>query len=456
MAYDLIIIGGGPGGYLAAERASGAGLSTLLFEERSLGGVCLNEGCIPTKTLLYSAKLFDGAAHGERYGVTAEGLKLDHARVVARKDKVVKTLVAGVKGALKACGAEVVNARAEITGRSADGFTVSANDTEYTAKRLLIATGSSPAVPPIAGLKEALEAGFAVTNRELLSLSEIPARLVVIGGGVIGLEMASYFRTAGSEVTVIEMLDHIAGENDRELVSILQKGYEKKGIKFLTGCRVTSVGNGAVSYDDGAGEKTLEADKALLSIGRRANSAGIGLEAIGVLTERGAVVTDEHMRTNVVNVYAAGDVNGRSMLAHTAYREAEVAVNDMLSKRDRMNYSVVPSVIYTSPELASVGETEATAAAKGLNVSVIKLPMRFSGRYLAENEGGDGVFKLLVDNVKRTVVGAQALGSYASEFIVAAGMLVDMMTPVERIKEFVFPHPTVGEIIREAIFKYND
>lgn len=453
MTYDLIIIGGGPGGYRAAERAAEGGLATLLFEERALGGVCLNEGCIPTKTLLYSAKLFDGAAHGEKYGVTAGGLALDHARVVARKDKVVRTLVAGVKAALRAAGAEVITERAAITGRNENGFTVAAGGNEYEAKRVLVATGSSPALPPIAGLRESLEDGFAVTNRELLAMKELPARLAVIGGGVIGLELASYFRSAGSEVTVIEMLDHIAGENDAELAAVLRKGYEQKGVRFLTGCRVTSVRGGAVTYDAGEGDAAVAADRALVSIGRRPNTAGIGLEAAGAATERGALVTDEHMLTNVPGLYAAGDVNGRSMLAHTAYREAEVAVNHMLGRGDAMSYAAIPAVIYTAPELAGVGETEATAAAKGLDFQAVKLPMRFSGRYLAENEGGDGLFKLIVDNGSRAVIGAQALGSYASEFISAAAMAVDMGLTAERLQRFVFPHPTVCEILREAAFR---
>ncbi len=453
MTYDLIVLGGGPAGYLASERAGHAGLTVACIEERSVGGVCLNEGCIPTKTLLYSAKLFDGAAHGAAYGVTAEGLALDHAKVIARKNKVVKTLVAGVQSQLKASGVTLVNARGVITGRGAEGYTVEAGGETLIGKRLLIATGSSPAVPPIPGLKEGLASGFVCTNREILDLNEKPAHLAVIGGGVIGLELASYYASIGAKVTVIEMLDHIAGENDQELVAILQKRFTKRGVTFLLSAKVTEVGAGCVRYEKDGQAGEVKCDRVLLSIGRRPNTQGIGLESIHVLTERGAIVTDEHLKTNQPDVYAAGDVNGRSMLAHTAYREAEVAVNVMLNKRDSMRYHAIPAVIYTNPELGAVGETEQSAKAKGLDVSIVRLPMRYSGRYLAENEGGDGVMKLVVDNATRTVLGAQALANYASEFIVAAATFIELRLTLEEIQKIVFPHPTVSEILREAAFQ---
>ncbi len=454
MTYDLIVLGGGPAGYLASERAGHAGLSVLCVEERSVGGVCLNEGCIPTKTLLYSAKVFDGAAHGEKYGVTAEGLKIDHAKVVARKDKVVKTLVAGVSSALKANHVTLVSARGVITGKNAEGYTVEAGGETYVGKRLLIATGSSPAVPPIPGLKEGLASGFVCTNREILALTEKPEHLVVIGGGVIGLELASYFTSIGSKVTVIEMLDHIAGENDAELVAILQKGFEKRGVTFHLSAKVTEVTASAVKYEKDGTVQEVACDKVLLSIGRRAKTKDIGLESIHVLTERGAIVTDAHMKTNQPEVYAAGDVNGKSMLAHTAYREAEVAVNVMLGKKDTMRYEAVLGVLYTNPELSAVGETEASAKTKGLDVAVVKIPMRFSGRYLAENEGGDGIIKLVVDNATKRVLGAQVLSNYSSEFIVTVGTFIELGMTIDEVKKIVFPHPTVSEIIREAVFQY--
>ena len=454
MRYDIIVIGGGPAGYLASERASKENKSVLCIEKDNVGGVCLNEGCIPTKTLLYSAKLYDGAKNGKKYGVTTEDIAFDHAAVVARKNKVIKLLTGGIKSTLKANGATLINGTAMITGRTDDGyFTVSVGEETYEGEKLLIATGSQPAVPPIPGLREGLDSGFVLTNKEVLSLAAVPESLVVVGGGVIGLEMASYFNSIGASVSIIEMLDHIAGENDAELTAILRKNYEKKGMKFILGAKVTSVGADCVNYELNGEGCTIPCSKVLLSIGRRASTSELGLETIGLETNRGAIVTDAKMRTNVENVYAAGDVNGKSMLAHTAYREAEVAVNNILGIDDAVNYAAIPSVIYTNPELGAVGLTEATAAAKGIEVSVVKLPMRFSGRYLAENEGGDGIFKLIVEKNTRKIVGAHALCNYASEFIMIAALMVELGITVEQAKRFVFPHPTVGEIIREAIFQ---
>jgi dihydrolipoamide dehydrogenase len=455
MSYDLIILGGGPAGYLAAERAGHAGLSVALCEERSLGGVCLNEGCIPTKAMLYSAKLFDGVKHGEKYGVSAEKLAIDHEAVVRRKDKVVRTLVAGVKSAMKANHVEVFPARGRITGKGEEGYTAKAGDTVLSGKRLLIATGSLPSLPPIPGLKEALARGFALTSRELLDLKQAPERLCVIGGGAIGLEFASYFCSIGVNVTVVEMLDHVAGENDRELVSILKSELEKRGIAFELEARVTALEENGVRFEQKGESRLIEAGKVLVSIGRRANTADAGLEAIGVYMERGNVVVDDHMRTNQPGVFAAGDVTGFYMLAHTAYREAEVAVNNMLGNKDLMRYEAIPTVIYTSPELTSIGETEETAREKGLPYKVVKLPMRFSGRYLAENEGGTGVMKLVVNQKTLQVLGVAALSNYSSEFIVAAGTWIEMGMRLNEIKKIVFPHPTVSEILREAVFQYE-
>lgn len=453
MIYDLIIIGGGPAGYLAAERAGHAGLGVLLIEKRFVGGVCLNEGCIPSKALLYSAKLCDGARHGEKYGVTVEKVVLDHETVVGRKNKVVKKLVAGVKASLKKYNVTLVEGTALIEGKSEEGYLVGAGGETYTGERLLIATGSVPVLPPIPGMKEGLEKGHILTNREILDLKAVPASLAIIGGGVIGLEMASYFNSAGSRVTVIEMLDHIAGNTDREISEILLKNYQKKGIEFKLGARVTEIKEGSVVYEAGGQVYAAEAEKVLASVGRRPATEGIGLEKIGVELERGRVKTDDKGRTNAPGVYAAGDVNGFSMLAHTAYREAEVCVNNMLGKKDIMRYEAIPSVIYTNPEVACVGETEESAAQKGLEFDTAKVSMMYSGRYMAENEGGDGICKVLVDRKYKKLIGVHMIGNYASEIIYGAGLMIESELRVDDIKELVFPHPTVSEIIREAIFE---
>lgn len=455
MIYDLIIIGGGPAGYLAAERAGHEGLKVLLLEKRFIGGVCLNEGCIPSKALLYSAKLYDGVAHGEKYGVSAENLKLDHNFVVDRKNKVVKTLVSGINGKLKKNKVTVVMKEAKITGRTQEGFTVQAGDETYTGTKLLIATGSVPVTPPIPGVKEGLESGFVVTNREILDLREVPKSFAIIGGGVIGLEMASYFNTAGSKVTVIEMMDKIAGPMDREISEILLKNYQKKGVIFNLGCKVTAVQPGKVIYEKDGQSFEVPCDKVLLSIGRRAFTDGLGLETIGVETERGKIKTDDHCRTNIAGVYASGDVNGYSMLAHTAYRETEVALNDMLGKKDFMRYNAIPSVIYTNPEVAGIGETEDTAKAKGIDFEVVKLSMMYSGRYVAENEGGDGIIKILIGKKFKNVIGVHMIGNYSSEIIYGAALMIETEMRIDDIKQIVFPHPSVCEVIREGIFEFN-
>ncbi len=453
--YDLIILGGGPAGYNASEHAAKAGLKTLVIEERALGGVCLNEGCIPTKTFLYSAKIYDYAKHSADYGVTFTGADIDHNKVVDRKNKVVSTLVGGVGAKLKHAGVEVVKASAVIKERNAEGFVVTAEGKDYTAKQLLICTGSSAAVPPIPGLADSLKAGFALTNREILDLREIPKTITVVGGGVIGLEMASYFNSVGSKVYVVEMLDHIAGPTDSEISALLQKEYAKRGVEFILGAKVTSIADKKVAYEKDGKIAEIPCDYALVSIGRRARTAGIGLENIGVKIERGAIVTDEFGKTNVPGVWAAGDVNGKSMLAHTAYREGEVCINNILGKKDRINYNSIPAVIYTNPEVASVGETEQSAKAKGLNVKIQSVTLKFSGRYIAENEGGNGILKIIIDADHKNIVGMHMIGTYASEIIYGAAIMVETEMRIADIQKMVFPHPTVCEVIREALFMFD-
>ena len=453
MTYDLMILGGGPAGYNAAERASHEGMKVVLFEERALGGVCLNEGCIPTKTLLNSAKLYSSALHSAEYGVTVTGAAFDHPAVVTRKNKVVKTLVSGIGAKMRGAKVEVIEATAKLTGKTADGFTAEAAGKTYTAGKVLICTGSEAVVPPVPGLREAVAAGLAVTNREVLDLPALPKAAVVIGGGVIGLEMASYFATVGVEVTVIEMMDKIAGATDREICNLLMHTYAKRGMEFKLSCKVKQVTASSVIYEDDGKECACECDCVLLSVGRRPSTQGVGLESIGVVTERGAVVTDRHMCTNVSGVYAVGDCNGKLMLAHTAYREAEVAVNHMLGIKDEMRYEYISSVIYTDPEVASVGESRESAEAKGMKVKEVKLPMAYAGRYVAETDGGNGFCKVVYDTERDRLVGVHIIGSYASEMIFGAAHMCETELPLSQLKKLVFPHPTVSEIIRECLFK---
>ena len=456
--YDLAIIGGGPGGYVAAGRAGAAGLSVILFEKNALGGVCLNEGCIPTKTLLYSAKVYDYTRHADRYGVNVDGSSVDFSAVFKRKEKVVRKLVAGIKAQMKGAGVKVVAAAAVIRGRSAEGITIEAGETGYQARNLLICSGSDAVVPPIPGLREGL-GSTVVTNREILSLTEQPAELVVIGGGVIGMEFASFFNSIGTKVTVVEMLPKILGPMDGEISAMLQAQYAKKGVEFQLSCKVVAVEGDEVVYENPEGETCrVHGDRILVSVGRRARLQGFGLENLGVelaLNPAGrpyGIKVDDRMRTNVPGVYAAGDVTGFSMLAHTASREGEVAVNDILGKADRMRYNAIPGVVYTNPEVAGAGLTEAEAAAKGIDFQVYKLPMAFSGRFVAENERGEGLCKVIADKGSGAVLGVHMLGNPCSEIIQGACIAIEQGMTVGQLTEVVFPHPTVSEIFKETLF----
>ena len=445
--YDLAIIGGGPAGYVAAEKAGAAGLSVVLFEKRELGGVCLNEGCVPTKTLLYSAKMYDHATGGKKYGITAGEVSFEYKKIADRKTKVVRKLVAGIKMKLEACNVAVVRGEAMIERGDAQCVVVACDGQDYEAKKLLVCTGSEAFVPPIPGI-EGNES--VVTNREMLALTEAPSSLVVIGGGVIGMEFASYCNSLGIPVTVIEMLPEILGGMDKEASEMLRGIYAKRGVKFCLQCKVTSVDGNIVHYTDADGNpQQCEGDKILVSVGRRPVLKGYGLENIAVDVERGIKVNG-FMQTSLPNVYAAGDVTGFSMLAHTASREAEVAVNHILGIDDCMEYNAIPGIVYTNPEVAGVGLTEEQATAAGIEYRLHKLPMTYSGRFVAENEGMTGLCKVLV-SVDDKVLGVHMLGNSSSEFICAACMAITNGLTLEQLRRTVFPHPTVSEILKETV-----
>ena len=445
--FDLAIIGGGPAGYVAAEKAAAGGLSVVLFEKRELGGVCLNEGCIPTKTLLYSAKMYDHATGGKKYGITAGEVSYEYKKIADRKTKVVRKLVAGIKMKMEAAGVTVVRGEAVIERGDAQGVAIGCDGQCYEAKNLLICTGSEAFVPPIPGV-ECNEA--VLTNREMLALTDAPASLVVIGGGVIGMEFASFCNSLGIPVTVIEMMPEILGGMDKEVAGMLRGIYAKRGVKFCLQCKVTRIDGNTVYYTDADGvEQQCEGDKILMSIGRRPVLKGYGLESIAVNVERGIKVNAQ-MQTSLPNVYAAGDVTGFSMLAHTASREAEVAVNHILGIADRMEYNAIPGVVYTNPEVACVGLTEEQTTAAGIEYRLHKLPMTYAGRFVAENEGQTGLFKALV-SPEGKILGVHMLGNSSSEFVCAACMAMTNGLAVEQLQRTVFPHPTVSEMLKEGI-----
>lgn len=448
MKYDVAIIGGGPAGYTAAEKAAAGGLSTVLFEKNALGGVCLNEGCVPTKTLLYSAKVYDTIKHAQKYAVKAENPTFDFPKIIARKNKVVKKLTAGIRMKMTEHGVVVVNGEAEIKGRAADGtISIVCGEETYEAANLLLCTGSETVIPPIPGLAET----DYWTSREALQTKELPASLVIIGGGVIGMEFASFFNSMGTEVHVVEMLDKILGPMDKELSEMLQAEYAKRGIRFYLGHKVTAVHGGEVTVEKDGESFVIEGEKVLLSVGRRPVTKGFGLETLSPEPFRNGIKVNQYMQTSLPNVYACGDITAFSLLAHTAVSEAEVAVKHILGKAGAgMSYKAIPGVVYTNPEIAGVGKTEEELQAEGIPYIVKKLPMAFSGRFVAENEQGNGVCKLILSE-DETVIGAHLLGNPASELVVIAGITIEKEMTAEELKSIVFPHPTVGEIIKEAL-----
>lgn len=457
MNYFLAIIGGGPAGYTAAEKASKAGKDVILFEQNALGGTCLNVGCIPTKTLLYGAKQYYNAQNAAKYGVQAENVSFDYTKMAQRKTKVVRKLVAGIKQRLNNEHCRVVNGAAIVQSRTDDKVVISCGEETYEADNLLICTGSTNFVPPIPGLKD----NPAVwDSTDALAATALPQSVVIVGGGVIGMEFATLYHELGVSVTVIEAMPTILPNLDQEVVAILLEKYKKSGIQILTDTKVLELQGNRVLTTNGE----YEAERVLVSVGRRANLQG--LEALNDLElHRGGIVVDDFMKTNLANVYAAGDVTGKIMLAHVASRQAEVAVGRMLKQipLQRIAYNAIPSVVYTNPEIASVGMTEHDVSQfyqdmEGKSAEYVqdmfevhKLPMTYSGRFVAENEGETGLCKMIVDKRNQTILGVHLIGNPSSEFISAASFAVRMGYTVSEMQQVVFPHPTVSEILKEVL-----
>ncbi len=447
MNFDIAIIGGGPAGYTAAERAGANGLKAVLFEKKAIGGVCLNEGCIPTKTLLYSAKILDSVKAASKYGVSAESPSFDLSKIMSRKDKTVKMLTGGVKMTVNSYGVTIVEKEAFIEGEKDGQIHISCGGETYFVKYLLVCTGSDTVIPPIPGLSETAY----WTSKEALEVKQLPKTLVIIGGGVIGMEFASFFNSMGVKVHVVEMMAEILGVMDKETSGMLRSEYTKRGVTFYLNTKVVEVNPHGVVIEKDGKTSTIEAEQLLLSVGRKANLSGVGLDKLNIELLRNGVKVDEHLLTSHPRVYACGDITGYSLLAHTAIREAEVAINHILGVEDRMNYECVPGVVYTNPEVAGVGKTEEELIKQGIPYRVSKLPMAYSGRFVAENEQGNGLCKLIQDE-KGKIIGCHMLGNPVSELIVIAGIAIQKGYTVEEFQKTVFPHPTVGEIYHEIMF----
>lgn len=444
-SFDLIVIGGGPGGYVAAIKAAQAGKNVALVEKEAVGGVCLNWGCIPTKAMLKSAKVYQTIKNAKSYGFTLDqdSLKVDFPSIIKRKNRAVKKLTGGVGYLLKKNGVTVFDGFASVK----DANTVEVNDETLEAKNLIIATGASPAVPPIDGLKQQLDAGNVLTSKEILDIKSLPKSLTVIGGGVIGVEFATIFNALGSEVTILERESDILLEVDEELKAIFKKKLQKDGVKILTNAAVSKIEKGRVTYTYNEESETIDTESILLAAGMRPNLKG--LENLELSMSKTGIETDEYCRTSVDGVYAIGDVNGKYMLAHVASKEGVVAVEHMFAHARPMDYNRVPSGIYTFPEIAQVGLTESAAKAQGLDIKVATFPMSANGKALAEGES-DGLVKLIALKEHNIIIGAHILAPSATEMIAEAVLGMTLETTADDIVEAIHPHPTLSEMMHEV------
>lgn len=444
---DLAILGGGPAGYTAAERALKSGLSVIIFEKNTVGGTCLNEGCIPTKALLYSAKQYHNALASAKYGVQVAGVSFDYAKMHARKTKVVRKLVAGVKAKLQHETCTLVQGEATVHAYDHEKVVLMCNDQLYEAKRLLICTGSQNLIPPIPGV----DSPHVWDSTDALNAKELPESITIVGGGVIGIEFASLYNALGVRVAVVEMQQEILPHMDAEIAAMQRADLTKAGVQFYLHAQVTSIREQRVSVKIGDEETLLESDKIMVCVGRQPSWRG--LEKLPLETYGKGVRVNEYMQTNLPNIYAAGDITGYSMLAHTAVCEAEVAVAHLVGNPYEMEYAFIPSVVYTNPEVASVGQTEQQLLQNGVGFDVLKLPMSYSGRFVAENEGVNGLCKLLVERASRQVLGIHLYGNGASEIINLAALACSKKLSAYEWRKMVVGHPTVTEILKETLWE---
>jgi dihydrolipoamide dehydrogenase len=447
VTYDIAILGGGPGGYVAALHAAVKGAKVALIERDRVGGICVTVGCIPSKALLDSSHAYWLMTHGEEHGIHVEGARFDLPKAVARKDKVVAQLVSGVEALLKGRKADLIKGEGTLISPTQ----VRVGSETIDARAVIVATGSKVGVPPIKGLVEAKP----LDNASALALNEIPKRLIVIGGGAIGLELGTFFAEIGSEVTVLEMLPQPIAYADAENVRLLVRALESRGMKVRTNAKVTEVGRSAdgvrVSAEIEGKAEFFEGDHVLLGAGRVANLSGV--EQAGLATNRLGITVDERMRTNIRGVWAIGDCIGdprAPRLAHVASTQGEVAVGTILGEDAKMDYDVVPNVVYTHPEVAQVGLTEAQAKEKyGAEVRVARFSFKGSGRALALGES-DGSTKIVTAGKHQRIVGVHIVGPQASELIAEATLAMRLEATVEDVAATIHAHPTLAETLREA------
>jgi dihydrolipoamide dehydrogenase len=443
--YDIAVLGGGPGGYVAAIKAAQLGAKTILIEEKNLGGVCLNEGCIPTKALLKSARVFEEVMSSEKYGIKITdktAISVDWQAMQNRKTSVVSKLTGGVKSLLKQNGVEVISGRGEVLDKN----TLKAGEELINTKNLIIATGSSPALPPIPGLQEALKAGFAVTSSEALAFSELPKEFIVAGGGVIGIEFAVLFNSLGCKVTVLEKFQML-GSLDKDIRLYMEKLLKEKGIKIFNNADIQSFEENKVIAKIEGKTECFTGDKILVSLGRVPNVKG--LEKLGLNIDKKGIVTDERLRTNIPGIYAIGDVNGKQMLAHVASAEGITAVENIMGKNTTINYDKVPSCIYSFPEVGTVGLTEEEAVKRGHKVKTGTFPMTANGKALAEGEV-EGFIKIVADAQYGEVLGVHIVASHATDMIAEIVTAMELEGTIYDLAKAIHPHPTLSEVVMEA------
>lgn len=447
--YKVVVIGGGPGGYEAAIRCAQYGLKTALVEKIELGGTCLNRGCIPTKALLHGAELFESITQAQDFGISAENVDINYAKLVAKKDSYVKKLRKGIERLEKANGVNYISG----FGVLLDAHTVQVEDKKLTAEKIILATGSAPSLPPIPGIKDE----SIMTSDELLALTEIPESLVIIGGGVIGLEMATLFSALKCKVTIIEMLPRLLPDIDNEIVSQLINTLKNKNVNIITGAKVTAIHGGKsvnVEYECNGAVKSAIADKCVVSIGRSPQTNEIGLEKAGVEVERGFVKTDSKMATSAENIFAIGDITGKIQLAHVATAQAMVAAANCADMEEKMEYDIVPKCIYTSPEIAYIGINEEKARENGRKARTGTFNVAANGRAMVMGQAS-GIVKLVGDVVTGQILGAQIMAPRATDMIGEVAVAMACEGTIDELAKTIHAHPTISEIIMEAAHDFD-
>ena len=441
--YDIAVLGGGPGGYVAALRAAQLGKKVILAEKQDIGGTCLNRGCIPTKALLHGAELYAELLHGADYGIRAETISIDYEKLSEKKNASVRRLRGGVQSLLRARGVTVVAEEAILTGKN----TIRAGNTEYRAEAMILATGSVPACVSIPGADKP-----GVMNSDgVLAMTTCPESVVIIGGGVIGVEFATLFRSLGKKVTIVELLPDILAGMDEEIRALEKDLLKRQGVEIYTGAKVQEIRDGLVcvfEQEDKVHEAQGEA--VILAAGRRPNTAGLGLETAGVKTTvRGFIETDSHMCTNVPGIYAVGDITGKIQLAHVASAQGITAAHNACGQNRIMRYDIVPSCIYTNPEIASVGLTEEKARETGRKLRIGKFPVAGNGRSLIMG-ASEGFSKLITDEKTGEILGCHLMAPRATDIIAEVAAVMRSEGTVEELSDTIHPHPTVSEILMEA------